>query len=191
MKNKKKIIVISVVSVLFALLFLKIYDTYRRYTIPEEIYYGIGDSFIYKGLQYELKDIEVCDTDRLVEQYGIVDFSEMNNDEYEYKYFLATLKLTAMDEQYKYELSDIGMYTKYYSDFAWTYPAMYYLNDEKLNYIELEKGETKEYYVLYRLGTHMYTPETLEKMDENDIAVMIYDVENGCVNFMCKAESIE
>ena len=108
----------------------------------------------------------------------------MNNGEYQYKYFLVTLRLTATDDAGNYKLSDIGMYTKYFSDYTWMYPEMQYLNDGKLNHMELKKGETKEYYVLYSLGTHMYSLETMKKMDENYSAVLIFDIENGCVNFM-------
>ncbi len=191
MKRRFKIIATLVIAVLFICLFIKIYDTYKTYTLPQENYYSIGESFVYNGLQFELKGIEVCDIEKLVEEYNIEDFSEMNNDKYQYKYFLATLKLTAMDDAGNYELMDIGMYTKYYSDYDWLYPVMYYLNDEKWSSIEINKGETKEYYVLYRLGTHMYSLETMEKMDEDDIAVMIFDTENGCVNFMSNNGSIE
>lgn len=188
---KKKIIAV-VFAVVLLLLSLKIYDTYARYTLPEEVYYGVGESFLYNGLKYELKGIEVRDMEELAKEYDVDRENLVIGDEkYEYKFFLATINLTAMDEQKHYDTTEIGLYSKYFSDYAWAYPPMYYLNDECLTSISLEKGETMEYHVLYRLSTNEYTKESLEKLGADDIAVIIFDFENGCVNYMCNNGTVE
>ena len=59
-------IVMLVAGVLFIDLLIKIYDTYKTYTLPQENYYSIGESFIYNVLKFELKSIGVCDIEKLV-----------------------------------------------------------------------------------------------------------------------------
>ena len=56
--KKRTIIVCVIVMALCIPLFVKIYDTNKRYVLPEEKWLDVGESFEYEGLRYELKDVE-------------------------------------------------------------------------------------------------------------------------------------
>ena len=47
-------------------------------------------------------------------------------------------------------------------------------------------GESTEYYMVFKLSTLYYTEEGLEELDDNDIALAVFDVENGRMNYLCK-----
>lgn len=186
--KRKTIIICVIVMALCIPLFVKIYDTNRRYVLPEEKWLDVGESFEYEGLRYELKDVEVYDTKGLAKRLDMQEssFEQVGALEGEkVKYFLVTLDLTALEEGYLFDLSQLGLYSRYSSAYTAEYDVVLQINDQNVEK-GLKVGESAEYYMVFKLSTLYYTEEGLEELDENDIAMAVFDVENGCMNYLCK-----
>ncbi len=66
----KKIVLLAIIMVVCISLFVKIYDTNEKYGMPEEKWYGVGQSLEFKGLEYILKDVEILDKALYEEKFG-------------------------------------------------------------------------------------------------------------------------
>ena len=194
--NKNKIIIIFIIILMCVCLFVKIYNTNSKYGMPEEKWYGIGENVEYEGLQYTLKDIEVCDIKDLSERFKL-DIKENSyekkgdGEDVAKKYFLVTLDIKALDENYKFDLSQIGQYSKNESSYSAEYLIMFDINKKRPEINRLEKNESIEYYMVLSFSAYYYTPEGLAALSENDVALVIYDYYDECINYMCKGGRLD
>ena len=101
------------------------------------------------------------------------------------KYFFVTLDLTALEEGYLFDLSQLGLYSRYSSAYTAEYGVIFQINDQKVEK-GLKVGESTEYYMVFKLSTLYYTEKGLAELDDNDIAMVMFDIENGRMNYLCK-----
>ena len=191
---KKRIIIFAIIAVICVCLFIKIYDTNNTYGIPEEKWYGVGEGFEYEGLEYKLKNVEILDENLLAEKFGLdEDFLENENavGDIKKKYFLMTLDIRVMNENYMFDFSQIGEYSKYQSSYSGEYSIMLSVNDNKLQSNQLAVGDSVEYYMVLSFNTYYYTEEGLAALSADDVALVIYDYKNECINYMCKGDRID
>ena len=190
----KRIIVLAIIAVICVCLFIKIYDTNNKYGMPEEKWYGVGESFEYEGLEYKLKNVELLEEKHFVEKFGLdEDFFENENavGDVKKKYFLMTLDIRVMDENYIFDFSQIGKYSKYQSSYSGEYSIMLSVNDNKLQSNQLVVGDSVEYYMILSFNSNYYTEEGLAALSADDVALVIYDYKNECINYMCKGDRID
>ena len=186
---KKKTLIISLIVLSLCLpLFIKVYLTNKTYVSPEENWCDVGEGFEYEGMRYVLKDVEVFDAEQLADRLGIPkdNMAQVGTLAREkVKYFLMTTELTALKEDYVFDLSQMGMYTKYESGYTAEYNIVLNINDSRVEK-GLEVGESTEYYMVFKTSTLYYTEKGLAELDDNDIAMVMFDIENGRMNYLCK-----
>lgn len=192
--NKKRIVILVIILIAFIPLLLKVYDTYKKYTLPEEKWFGIGEGFEYAGLEYKLKNVEEYSIEKFGEVFGLsadnfIETGDLKNETI--KYFVMTLDLTAVDENYEYDYSQIGYVSKYTSSYSAEYDIMFKINPKNIEKDKLKVGETAENYLVFKFSTLYYDLDTLNELEAEDIAMGILDYKNGCANFLCKGEPIQ
>lgn len=193
MNKRNVIIAVILIAVMCICLFIKIYDTNNKYGMPEEKWYGIGEGFEYLGVEYKLKDTEILDENLFKEKFGLAGDSFNNKNlarGIEKKYFLMTLDLKVLNEDYVFDLN-IAHFTKYQSAYSGEFSMTLSINDDKIRRNELEVGDSVEYYVVFSVSEHFYTKEGLANLKPEDMAMVIYDNENQIINYMCKGERLD
>ncbi len=180
----KKIIGVLLLVILLVIWGVKIYDTYAKYRIPEDVHYVYGDALDYQGVRYRLNSAEIYDFDEILKVYGLEEHrTQLDLDEEELgqqKYVLVKFEITALEENYQIDTSRMYAYNEYdVSPVMIDY--MYYMNNGSIIIDDLNIGEPREYLVVFGIWGCYYSEKTFNELDVDDIQINIDDSENGLV----------
>lgn len=185
-KMKKKILVISMlVLTIFTAYISRAAYVYFKYSNITNNYYGIGDSFEYNGIQFEVESIEMFSFNDALEKYNIsneeINIFGEDTDRLNKQYYFLKMKLTKLKEDIVFYEDEVGCYNKYLSGYYQEPAFSYNLNLKNENLHDKKIGESVEKYFAGSLINYYFAEDTWKKMSYADFNFVIIDYNKGCI----------